>query len=110
MLRDGARWDLPHVRAEQALPGTLRYEKVKCESSLFRGFCVFGGFFNVFGGAKTNCLLSVDTDVSAGVGECFLFLSCGLKRKNRTLLLTAAGGIQEARREWAVELVGVGLR
>ena len=86
------------------------YEKVKCESSLFRGFCVFGGIFNVFGGAKTNCLLSVDTDVSAGVGECFFVSVLRSETEKSDTVIDGGRGVQEARREWAVELVGVGLR
>ena len=57
----------------------------------------------------TVCLLSVGIKGSRQVLVKVFVSVLRPETENRTLLLTAAGGVQEVRREWAVELVGVGL-
>ena len=85
------------------------YEKDKGEISLFRDIVdFFESIFNVF------CLLIVFSclsalDMSAVLVKCFVSILRSETDKSEAVI-DGGRGVQEARREWAVELVGVGLR
>ena len=89
--------------------GICCYEKVKGEISLFRDIVdllkVFSMFLQLL--AIISCLPALD--MSAALVKDFVSVLRSETDKSEAVI-DGSRGIQEARREWTVELVGVGLR
>ena len=85
------------------------YEKVKDEISLFRDIVDLLQVLSMFLCFFDSFLLSVGIGYVGSIGERICFcLRFGTDKSDA--VIDGGRGIQEARREWAVELVGVGLR
>ena len=85
------------------------YEKVKGGISLFRGFVDFLKVLSIFLQllAIISCLSALD--MSAVLVKGFVSV-LRFETDKSDAVIDGGKNVQEARREWTVELVGVGLR
>ena len=85
------------------------YEKVKGGISLFRGFVDFLKVLSIFLQllAIIPCLSALD--MSAVLVKDFVSV-LRFETDKSDAVIDGGRGVQEARREWAIQLVGVGLR